>query len=222
MNIKSLIFLGVPLFSLTLVADTLGFVEQKFSDLNFEKARWNRTVQLPCYTYTALDNGAVVEVLRMGTSNLVPFKAAKGLKVMVCGSTAAFDEGFRKLVQSGLSLQINQQARLDLTLQLGQVSETVEVTAQTPLLESESSSLGTVVNEQLVNQLPLNGRNFIQLATLSPGVNGAISSSWAPGCARASVAMPGSSAAVGPAAAGAAGVDGRLRSWPCALLSARP
>jgi hypothetical protein len=62
--------------------------------------------------------------------------------------------GFRKLVQSGLSLQINQQARLDLTLQLGQVSETVEVTAQTPLLESESSSLGTVVNEKLVNQLP--------------------------------------------------------------------
>ncbi len=80
--------------------------------------------------------------------------------------------GFRKLVQSGLSLQINQQARLDLSLQLGQVSETVEVTAQTPLLESESSSLGTVVNEKLVNQLPLNGRNFIQLATLSPGVNG--------------------------------------------------
>lgn len=80
--------------------------------------------------------------------------------------------GFRKLVQRGLSLQINQQANLDLTLQVGQVSEQVEVTAQAPLLESESSSLGTVVNEQFVNQLPLNGRNFIQMATLSPGVNG--------------------------------------------------
>ena len=80
--------------------------------------------------------------------------------------------GFRKLVQSGLTLQINQQARLDLTLQIGQVSETLEVTAQAPLLEAESSSLGTVVSEQLVNQLPLNGRNFIQLATLTPGVNG--------------------------------------------------
>ncbi|HMJ61379.1 MAG TPA: TonB-dependent receptor [Bryobacteraceae bacterium] len=80
--------------------------------------------------------------------------------------------GFRKLVQSGIALQINQQAQVDLTLQLGQVSETVEVTGQAPLLESESSSLGTVVNQQLVNQLPLNGRNFIQLATLSPGVNG--------------------------------------------------
>ncbi len=80
--------------------------------------------------------------------------------------------GFRRLVQSGLALQINQQARLDLTLQIGQVSETLEVTAQAPLLEAESSSLGTVISEKLVNQLPLNGRNFIQLATLSPGVNG--------------------------------------------------
>ncbi len=80
--------------------------------------------------------------------------------------------GFRRLVQRGLTLQINQQAQLDLQLQLGQVSESVEVTAAAPLLQSEASSLGTVVNEQLVNQLPLNGRNFVQLATLSPGVTG--------------------------------------------------
>ena len=80
--------------------------------------------------------------------------------------------GFRKLVQSGLTLQINQQSRIDLAVQLGQVSETVEVSAQAPLLDADSSSLGTVVTEKLVSQLPLNGRNFVQLATLSPGVNG--------------------------------------------------
>lgn len=80
--------------------------------------------------------------------------------------------GFRKAIQRGLTLQVNQQAQLDISLQVGQVSEAVEVTAQAPLLEPESSSLGTVVTEKLVNQLPLNGRNFIQLATLSPGVNG--------------------------------------------------
>lgn len=80
--------------------------------------------------------------------------------------------GFRRLVRSGISLQVNQQSQLDLTLQLGQTSEVLEVSEQAPLLESESSVLGTVVNEKLVNQLPLNGRNFVQLATLSPGVNG--------------------------------------------------
>ncbi len=80
--------------------------------------------------------------------------------------------GFRKLVQSGISLQISQQATLNLTLEIGAASETVEVTGAPPLLQAQSSSLGTVVNEKLVNQLPLNGRNFVQLATLSPGVNG--------------------------------------------------
>ena len=80
--------------------------------------------------------------------------------------------GFRKLVQTGTSLQINQQAEVNLTLQVGEVSQTTQVTGQAPLLETESSSLGTVVNQRLTNELPLNGRNFIQLATLSPGVNG--------------------------------------------------
>ena len=80
--------------------------------------------------------------------------------------------GFRTLIQSGISLQIAQQAKLDLTMQVGAVSETLQVTAQAPLLQTQSSATGTVVNSQLVNQLPLNGRNFIQLAILSPGVNG--------------------------------------------------
>ena len=86
--------LGCLLLAALLGADTLGFVEQKFSDIHFEKGKWSRTVQLPCYTYTAQVDGAVVEVLRFGMGNLVPFKATKGLKVTVCGSIAAFDEGF--------------------------------------------------------------------------------------------------------------------------------
>jgi len=84
----------VLLLSTSVFADTLGFVEQKFSHLNFEKGKWSRSVQTPCYTYTAIEDGATVDVLRLGMNNLVPFKAAKGLKVTVCGSTAAFDEGF--------------------------------------------------------------------------------------------------------------------------------
>ena len=81
-------------------------------------------------------------------------------------------KGFSKLIQTGLSLQVNQQAELELTLKVGSQTETVEVVSQAPLLESESSSVGTVIGQQSVNQLPLNGRNFTQLATLSPGVTG--------------------------------------------------
>ncbi len=94
MRLAALILLGYLLLSVTMGADTLGFVEQKFSDIHFEKGKWSRTTQLPCYTYTAQVDGAVVEVLRFGMGNLVPFKATKGLKVTVCGSIAAFDEGF--------------------------------------------------------------------------------------------------------------------------------
>jgi hypothetical protein len=94
MRFKSRTAIAALLLSGTLGADTLGFVEQKFSDLNFEKGKWSRTAQLPCYSYIAQEDGATVDVLRLGTANLVPFKAKRGLTVSVCGSTAAFDEGF--------------------------------------------------------------------------------------------------------------------------------
>lgn len=96
MRAKILILVTSVLLSTVLAADTLGFVEQRFSDIHFEKGKWERktNLQLPCFTYTALEEGATVEVLRFGVNNLVPFKATKGLKVTVCGSTAVFDEGF--------------------------------------------------------------------------------------------------------------------------------
>jgi hypothetical protein len=83
------------LISTTLGADTLGFVEQKFSAINFEKGKWTRTAEHPCYSYTSTSEGAVVEVLRYGMGNLVPFKATKrALTATVCGDVIAFEEGF--------------------------------------------------------------------------------------------------------------------------------
>jgi len=81
-------------------------------------------------------------------------------------------EGFRKLARDGLRLEVNQVARLDLTLQVGAVNETVEVRAAAPLIESSASSVGRLIESRAISDLPLNGRNFVALALLCPGVTG--------------------------------------------------
>ena len=79
--------------------------------------------------------------------------------------------GFKTATQSNIRLDVNQVVRVDVTLVPGVVSERIEVTAAEPLVESQTSSIGQVIEDTQVHDLPLNGRNFIQLAYLSPGVN---------------------------------------------------
>ncbi len=80
---------------------------------------------------------------------------------------------FRKTVQNGIELQTNQRAKIDFQLQVGQVTETVEVAAQRPAVREpivfarHRHRLSSIIGE-----LPLNGRNFVTLALLTPGVNG--------------------------------------------------
>jgi len=93
-NLRTSALIGIFLLCSSLPGETLGFFEQKVNSINFEKGKWSRMAQPPCYTYSANEDGATVEVMRIGTSNLVPFRASKGLKVVACGSTVAFDEGF--------------------------------------------------------------------------------------------------------------------------------
>jgi outer membrane receptor protein involved in Fe transport len=81
-------------------------------------------------------------------------------------------EGFKPTVRTNVRLEVNQMARLDFSLELGAVTELIEVTGSAPLLESSSSSIGQVIENKLINDLPLNGRNFVQLAILGPGVTG--------------------------------------------------
>jgi Carboxypeptidase regulatory-like domain len=78
--------------------------------------------------------------------------------------------GFQKTVRSGVVLQVAQVARIDLTLQTGQLSETVEVVGSSPILETQTSSRGAVIDQKQIVELPLNGRDYNQLALLSPGV----------------------------------------------------
>jgi len=80
-------------------------------------------------------------------------------------------QGFKRYQSTGLVLQVDQNAHLDVALEIGQVTETVEITGQTPLVESQTASLGAVVDTQKILALPLNGRNFVELALLVPGAN---------------------------------------------------
>jgi hypothetical protein len=86
-------------------------------------------------------------------------------------SVSAEARGFAKAVQSKLSLNIDQHIVVDLTLRPGGVTETIEVTAAPPLLQTQDTTVGQVVGSRDVNNLPLNGRNFTFLAQIAAGVN---------------------------------------------------
>src|ERR1700722_1737435 len=78
--------------------------------------------------------------------------------------------GFKTEVQSGLTLTVSQQAVANLTIQVGEMSQTVAVTAEAPLVSTTTSSLGGLVDQQRIIDLPLNGRNYNDLTLLQPGV----------------------------------------------------
>src|SRR6185503_8116745 len=78
--------------------------------------------------------------------------------------------GFKKWVREGIIVQVNQRARVDVTLEIGRLEETTTVVASTPLLRTDSSEVGTVIEERAIKELPLNGRNFATLVYLTPGI----------------------------------------------------
>jgi len=80
--------------------------------------------------------------------------------------------GFSRAVVRGFVVQVGQAARLDLVLDVGAVEQMIEVQAVAPLLQTEDSSVGQVIAPEPIAALPLNGRNFVQLAILAPGVSG--------------------------------------------------
>jgi hypothetical protein len=80
-------------------------------------------------------------------------------------------QGFARAVQSHVTVNIDQKVVVDLTLNPGTVTQTIEVTAAPPALQTQDASVGQVVNARNVNDLPLNGRNFTFLAQIVAGVN---------------------------------------------------
>jgi hypothetical protein len=78
--------------------------------------------------------------------------------------------GFKKVSLANVQLGVDQRVRIDLSLQLGAMTELVEIQAETPLLQTASSELGTTVVEEQIKTLPLNGRNFVSLTRTVPGI----------------------------------------------------
>jgi hypothetical protein len=91
----------------------------------------------------------------------------------------ATHEGFETVVRTGIVLTVGRHAVVDLSLPVGAIAQTVEVTGGAPLVETTTGSLGSLVDDRTIRALPLNGRSYDQLALLQPGVT--LTSSGPPG-----------------------------------------
>lgn len=94
----------------------------------------------------------------------IPFLPAGSYQL---SATAA---GFKTAAVQPFDLQVGQTARLDLHLEVGDVAQSLDVSASAAALQTESASVGAVIDASKIVDLPLNGRNFVQLAQLVPGV----------------------------------------------------
>lgn len=79
------------------------------------------------------------------------------------------NQGFQISQQSNVTLQLNQIARMDFQLQVGNISQSVEVTSAAPILQTESAQLGQIIDSRTNTELPLATRNYVQLTLLAPG-----------------------------------------------------
>ncbi|MBS1824517.1 MAG: TonB-dependent receptor [Acidobacteria bacterium] len=124
----------------------------------------------------AVVTGADITVRNVGTNftfktkaNDAGFYTAPGLAVGDYEVSAEMP-GFKRSVRSGITLQVNQNAQVDLRLEVGQVAETVEVSGQAPLVNTTNATVGEVIENRRVADLPLNGRGALALTLLTTGV----------------------------------------------------
>jgi Carboxypeptidase regulatory-like domain len=126
-------------------------------------------------TTGAIVSGAKITVLNTGTAgSRVLTTDSSGdytATLLLPGSYSVTSEmqGFKTEVRNGITLQVDQTVRVDMALTIGSTSERVEVNANALTLDTDSSSIGQVIDQKQVTELPLNGRNFVSLLFLEPG-----------------------------------------------------
>ena len=82
-------------------------------------------------------------------------------------------DGFRPISESGYTLNVGQIIRVDFAMKLGSSTQTIQVAAETPMIDTETAAMGTVIDNRKISNLPLNQRNVFRLALLAPGVSAA-------------------------------------------------
>ncbi len=154
--------LGVSLLAVALClpafGQTLGEIDGAVTDSS------GAVVPAAAITITNTSTNAI----RKAVSNESGLYAVPGL-VPGPYSVRIEKEGFRPMERT-LTVQVQQNARVDFSLQVGQVSDSVEVSAAGQMLATENATIGTVIDERRIMDLPLNGRNFFSLVALSPNV----------------------------------------------------
>jgi hypothetical protein len=124
----------------------------------------------------AAEPGATVTLINTGTSEKqTQLTGDTGLYSFVNLNPGQYrisveKTGFKRVNRENIVIQVQQTARIDITLAVGQATETVTVTTEVPLLQAETSSLGQVVEERNADELPLNGRNVFSLVEVAPSV----------------------------------------------------
>ena len=120
--------------------------------------------------------GAQVEVRNTGTNAVFATSSNEsGLYVapgMAVGEyeIAVESDGFRRTVRSGVTLQVGQNAEVNVMLEIGQVTEVVEVVGEAPLVDTGGATIGEVIERKRVSDLPINGRGALALTMLTAGV----------------------------------------------------
>jgi hypothetical protein len=107
---------------------------------------------------------------RTAKTNDDGFYSAPGLPAGVYSISAA-PTGFKKTVATGVQLHVSENLTVNLDLQVGQVTEIVTVTSEAAPVETRSGEVSSLISEKQVTELPLNGRNYAQLALMVPGVS---------------------------------------------------
>lgn len=111
------------------------------------------------------ETGEIVREITAGTEGAFTAPLLRPLTYTVEASAP----GFKKLVRSGVALRVDDTLNLKLTLEVGAATDSVTVTASADLLEQTSNTVGQVIDNRTMQQLPLNGRNYLQLGNLTAG-----------------------------------------------------